>query len=88
MKGGVKFVAMENPEGAPPSPASRAVFGRRLRTLRERAGLTQTATAAGAGLNRSFYAGVEAGRTSIAVDRLPPLARTLDVELFRLFTDD
>lgn len=80
---------MENAEdGAAPSPASRAVFGRRLRELRERAGLSQTATAVGARLNRSFYAGVEAGRTSIAVDRLPPLARTLGVEIRQLFNDD
>lgn len=80
---------MENAEdGAARSPASRAVFGRRLRELRERAGLSQTATAIGAGLNRSFYAGVEAGRTSIAVDRLPPLAQTLGVEVHQLFSDD
>ncbi|MEV0259247.1 helix-turn-helix transcriptional regulator [Streptomyces sp. NPDC050732] len=79
---------MENPKGTASSPASRAVFGRRLRELRERAGLTQTATAAQAGLNRSFYAGVEAGRTSIAVDRLPGLARTLGVEVSQLFNDD
>ncbi|MFJ4912897.1 helix-turn-helix domain-containing protein [Streptomyces sp. NPDC088726] len=79
---------MNNPEAAASSSANRAVFGRRLRELRERAGLTQTATAAGAGLNRSFYAGVEAGRTSIAVDRLPGLAKMLGVELYQLFTSD
>ncbi|MFI5803726.1 helix-turn-helix domain-containing protein [Streptomyces sp. NPDC051561] len=79
---------METPEDASDGPAGRAAFARRLRTLRERAGLTQTATAASSGLNRSFYAGVEAGRHSIAVDRLPRLAETLGIEVHQLFTDD
>ncbi|MFI9077572.1 helix-turn-helix domain-containing protein [Streptomyces sioyaensis] len=79
---------MENPRDATPSPASRAAFGQRLRQLRERVGLTQTATAADARLNRSFYAGVEAGRHSISVDRLPSLAQTLGVEVYQLFNND
>ncbi|MCC3773617.1 helix-turn-helix domain-containing protein [Streptomyces sp. UNOB3_S3] len=75
-------------ENGTSGPASRAVFARRLRSLRERAGLSQSATAERAGLNRSFYAGVEAGRHSISVDRLQPLAHVLGVAVHQLFTDD
>jgi transcriptional regulator with XRE-family HTH domain len=64
-----------------PTQQRRAAFGRRLRTLREQAGLTQTALAAAAGLDRSFYNEVETGRHSISVDRAYALADALGVRL-------
>ncbi|MEV7217648.1 helix-turn-helix transcriptional regulator [Kitasatospora cineracea] len=69
-------------------PAQRLIFGRRLRTLRERVGLTQTAAAAAAGMDRSFYVEVESARHGVSVDRVPALAKALGVEPYKLFTDD
>ncbi|MCX5559514.1 helix-turn-helix domain-containing protein [Streptomyces sp. NBC_00038] len=66
-------------------PAQRLAFGRRLRALRRRAGLTQTAAAAAAGMDRSFYAEVEAAVHSVSVDRIPALAKALGVEPYELF---
>ncbi|MET8698291.1 helix-turn-helix transcriptional regulator [Kitasatospora sp. NPDC004723] len=63
----------------------RVVFGKRLRALREAAGLSQSAAARAMGLDRSYYARLEAGRHSIAVDRLPGVARVLGVEVGDLF---
>ncbi|MFE0448146.1 helix-turn-helix domain-containing protein [Streptomyces fungicidicus] len=68
-------------------PAQRLAFGRRLRALRTRAGLTQTAVAAAAGMDRSFYAEVEAAVHSISVDRIPALAKALEVTPSELFED-
>ncbi|WP_221354840.1 helix-turn-helix domain-containing protein [Streptomyces beigongshangae] len=68
-------------------PAQRLAFGRRLRALRTRAGMTQTATAAAAGMDRSFYAEVEASVHSISVDRIPALAKALGVTPAELFQD-
>lgn len=68
-------------------PAQRLAFGRRLRALRTRARLTQTAVAAAAGMDRSFYAEVEAAVHSISVDRIPALAKALGVAPSELFED-
>lgn len=64
----------------------RLAFGWRLRQLRESKGMTQTALAAAAGLNRSFYVQVEHGNHSISVDRVFALARVLGVNMSELFT--
>ncbi|MEV5374993.1 helix-turn-helix transcriptional regulator [Streptomyces nondiastaticus] len=79
---------MANSDSNAGVPAQRLAFGQRLRTLRKRAGLTQTAAAAAAGMDRSFYAEVEAARHSVSVDRIPALARALGVEPYQLFQDD
>ncbi|UQA34764.1 helix-turn-helix domain-containing protein [Streptomyces sp. HNA39] len=49
--------------------------------------MTQTATAAAAGMDRSFYAEVEASVHSISVDRIPALAKALGVTPSELFQD-
>lgn len=82
------MLGVVNPNSDAKLPPPRLAFGRRLRTLRERAGLSQTALASKAGLDRSFYVEVEHGRHSISVDRLHALAAALGVEVHRLFTDD
>ncbi|WP_175541444.1 MULTISPECIES: helix-turn-helix domain-containing protein [Streptomyces] len=79
---------MENSNSGTGAGDQRQVFGSRLRTLRERAGLSQTALAKRAGLDRSFYVEVENGRHSISVDRVHAIADVLGVEVHRLFTDD
>ncbi|WP_171052816.1 helix-turn-helix domain-containing protein [Streptomyces marianii] len=66
----------------------RVAFGRRLREVRERAGLTQTAAAKAAGLDRSFYAEVESARHSVSVDRLYAIADALGVSVHELLPDN
>ncbi|QKW43796.1 MULTISPECIES: helix-turn-helix domain-containing protein [Streptomyces] len=78
---------MANSDSDSGVPAQRLVFGRRLRDLRTRAGLTQTAVAAAAGMDRSFYAEVEAAVHSVSVDRIPALAKALGVTASELFQD-
>ncbi|MEW2708530.1 helix-turn-helix transcriptional regulator [Streptomyces koyangensis] len=78
---------MANSDSNAEVPAQRLVFGRRLRALRTRAGLTQTAMAAAAGIDRSFYAEVEAAVHSVSVDRIPALAQALGVKPADLFQD-
>lgn len=78
---------MANSDSSSSIPAQRLAFGRRLRALRLRAGLTQTAAAASAGMDRSFYAEVEAAVHSVSVDRIPALARALGVQPHELFQD-
>ncbi len=79
---------MANTDSDPDFPAHRVLFGLRLRALRERKGLTQTAVAAAAGMDRSFYVELETARHSVSVDRVPALAKALGVEPHELFTDD
>ncbi|MEU9426262.1 helix-turn-helix transcriptional regulator [Streptomyces sp. NPDC048342] len=78
---------MANSDSDAGVPAQRLAFGRRLRALRIRAGKTQTAVAAEAGMDRSFYAEVEAAVHSISVDRIPALAKALGVTASELFQD-
>ncbi|RSS46767.1 XRE family transcriptional regulator [Streptomyces sp. WAC08241] len=66
----------------------RIAFGRRVREVRERAGLTQTAAAKAAGLDRSFYAEVESARHSVSVDRLYAIADGLGVSVHELLPDN
>ncbi|MEV8323527.1 helix-turn-helix transcriptional regulator [Kitasatospora sp. NPDC056731] len=79
---------MANSDSDPGIPAQRILFGRRLRALRKRRGLTQTAVAAAAGMDRSFYIDLETARHSVSVDRIPALAKALGVEPHELFTED
>ncbi|MET7685805.1 helix-turn-helix transcriptional regulator [Streptomyces sp. NPDC005423] len=78
---------MANSDSNAEVPAQRLAFGRRLRALRTRAGLTQTAVAVAAGMDRSFYAEVEAAVHSVSVDRIPALAQALGVKPADLFQD-
>ncbi|MFD0064150.1 helix-turn-helix domain-containing protein [Streptomyces sp. NPDC056690] len=78
---------MANSDSNAEVPAQRLAFGRRLRALRTRAGLSQTAVAAAAGMDRSFYAEVEAAVHSVSVDRIPALAQALGVKPADLFQD-
>src|SRR5437868_14956278 len=58
---------------------ARAMFGRRLRELRKRVGLSQEALAHQAGLDRSYVGGVERGEYNISLLNICRLADALDL---------
>lgn len=64
--------------------AGRAVFGSRLKSLREARGLTQERLALDAGFDRSFLNEVESGRHSLQLDRVFDLAHVLGVQASEL----
>jgi transcriptional regulator with XRE-family HTH domain len=69
---------------------ARVLFGRRLRELRKRIGLSQEALAHQAGLDRSYVGGVERGEYNISLMNICLLAQALDLpphELLR-FSDN
>ncbi|MEV4921627.1 helix-turn-helix transcriptional regulator [Streptomyces roseoverticillatus] len=68
--------------------ARRIAFANRVREVRTRAGLTQKAAAQAAGLDRSFYAEVESGKHTIAVDRLYRVADALGTSIHDLIPAD
>ncbi len=74
------------PRSSDDADEHRAAFGRRLRELRQRAGMTQQALADVVGIDRSFISDVETGRHSIAVDRAYQIAAALGVSINDLFT--
>lgn len=54
-------------------------FGRRVRELRERAGLSQENLADQAGLHRTYIGGIERGERNVGLLNLCRLARALKV---------
>lgn len=56
----------------------RVSFGKRLRQLRKRAGLSQEALSHKAGLDRSYVGGVERGEYNISLLNICVLAAALD----------
>ncbi|MFO7651465.1 MAG: helix-turn-helix transcriptional regulator [bacterium] len=52
-------------------------FGRRIRELRKKKGLSQEALALEAGLDRSYIGGVERGERNISLVNIEKLARAL-----------
>jgi len=64
------------------------VLGKRIRQLRTRTGLSQERFAAKAGLDRTYYAGIERGERNPSVKQLAKIAAALDVPLAALFSED
>ncbi len=60
-------------------------LGKRIRELRRHTGLSQEKMAARAGLDRTYYAGIERGERNPSVKQLAKIARALDVPIGRLF---
>jgi len=60
-------------------------LGRRIRSLREARGFSQEAFAEEAGLDRTYYGGVERGERNVAALNLIRIARALGVEVGDLF---
>lgn len=75
----------DEPAAAAERAKRRAMFGNRLRSIREQRGLTQEAVANSAGLDRSFYVQLEGGKRTVSVERLEDLAGALSVDIAALF---
>jgi transcriptional regulator with XRE-family HTH domain len=67
----------------------RKAFGRRLRKLRQAAGLSQERLAQIVGLDRSYVGSVERGERNISIDNIGKFASGLHVRPSQLLdTDD
>jgi transcriptional regulator with XRE-family HTH domain len=62
-------------------------FGRRVRTLRIAAELSQEDFAARCGLDRSYFGGIERGERNVALRNIYAIAQTLGVSLTELMQD-
>jgi transcriptional regulator with XRE-family HTH domain len=61
-------------------------FGRRVRELRKKKGMSQEALALEAGLDRSYVGGVERGERNIALVNIEKLAKALDTKASELLS--
>ncbi len=61
------------------------VLGKRIRALRLRTGLSQEKFAVRAGLDRTYYAGIERGERNPSVKQLAKIATALAVPIGALF---
>ncbi len=61
-------------------------LGKRIRELRRHTGLSQEKFAAAAGLDRTYYAGIERGERNPSVKQLAKIAAALEVPIGALFT--
>ena len=60
-------------------------FGRRIKELRHKSGLTQVELADKLGLSRSYLADIEAGNRNVGLENLKVLADGFDLNLSELF---
>jgi transcriptional regulator with XRE-family HTH domain len=65
----------------------RALFGRAVRALRLKKGLSQEALAASAEIHRTYIGDVERGTRNIALLNMVKIANALGVSLARLIAD-
>jgi transcriptional regulator with XRE-family HTH domain len=63
-------------------------LGKRIRELRQHMGLSQERFAAKAGLDRTYYAGIERGERNPSVKQLAKIAAALNVGIATLFTEE
>ena len=66
----------------------QAAFGRRVRILRKREGLSQERLALRCGLDRTYVGGVERGERNISIVNIEKIARALGLSLRDLFDDE
>ena len=62
-------------------------LGMRIRELRNRAGYSQEKFALSIGMDRTYFASVEAGRRNISICNIKKIADGLGVSLSELFAD-
>lgn len=60
-------------------------LGKRIRELRQRTGLSQEKFALKIGMDRTYFASVEAGKRNIAICNIKKIADGLDVTFSELF---
>ena len=75
---------------AKPSPTHAGTpvlvdLGQRIRTVREKQGLSQESVALASGIDRSYYGGIERGEHNVAVVNLDKIAIALGISLKDLF---
>jgi transcriptional regulator with XRE-family HTH domain len=62
-------------------------FGKRLRSVREKVGVSQEKLAEMAGLHRTYVSSVERGKRNISLLNIQRLARALKVSMAELMPD-
>jgi len=62
-------------------------LGQRFRALRQERGISQEKFALKIGMDRTYYASVEAGRRNIAIENIKKIADGFGVSLAELFKD-
>ncbi len=62
-------------------------FGNRVKVLRRVKGITQETLAEMLNISTISIANIETGRCAIGFSKLPRLAKSLDVEIYQLFSD-
>lgn len=70
-----------------PVPSQRALFGARVRELRNGRGWSQEDFAHRAGLDRTYVSGIERGTRNPTLDVIHRVAKALDVPVVDLFVD-
>ena len=60
-------------------------FGRRVRSLREKAGLSQEAFADRCDLDRTYISGIERGKRNVSLRNIEAIADALNLSLGELF---
>lgn len=63
----------------------QTAFGNRIRMLRTSTGLSQEKFALQIGMDRTYYASVEAGKRNISLNNIEKIATGLNVSLSKLF---
>lgn len=64
---------------------TRKQFGKRLRELRKKAGLSQEELGFRAGLHRTYIGAIERAEQNVSVDNIHKLARALKISTDKLF---
>ena len=67
------------------STPTRKQFGKRLRELRKKHGLSQEELGFRAGLHRTYIGAIERGEQNVSVDNIHKLAKALHVPASELF---
>jgi transcriptional regulator with XRE-family HTH domain len=65
----------------------KIAFGKNLRRLREKRGVSQEALANDAGLDRTYVSSVERGRRNVSLENIGRLAKALNINITELFRE-
>lgn len=62
-------------------------FGQRVKSLRNKLGISQEKFALSIEMDRTYYASVESGKRNISINNIEKIAKGLNVTLEELFKD-